>query len=173
MARDCLVHLTPPDRVQALDGLPDEMGEVSREVVERLVTVAKDTAEAHGRWNADSGVFEPAPVGRKASRELHPLSFREGAEQALEQGHRRMITPSDDPEDTADETAGISNREFCVDPERAIEAMSSDPHTSRTRELHQDLVRAAEDGLQIPADPERAFEIPIRTRIRILMWIPP
>ena len=38
----------------------------------------------------------------------------------------------------------MNNREFGVDPERAIEALSSVLHTSDTRGLHLDPERAAE-----------------------------
>ena len=74
VARDCLAHLTPPpDTVQALTGYRTKLGQVPRE---RLVTVAKpsktrqpdqteDTAEAHGRGNAGSGIFGPHPAGCK------------------------------------------------------------------------------------------------------------
>ena len=73
-----------------------------------------------------------------------PISLREGAEQAVEQGHRRMITLSEDPADAVDETAGMFNYESCVDPQRAIGALSPVLRGSRTRGLHLDLEKAAE-----------------------------
>ena len=68
-----------------------------------------------------------------------------------------MISVSDDPEDGVDETAGINNNEFCVDPERAAEAQNPDG-LFNTRE--------------IPADPERALEpMAFRLLVRFILWI--
>ena len=114
--------LTPlPDTVQALKKLGR-----GRKVVERQVSVAKsvedetarldkDTTEDHGRGNADGGLPVPHSALTGAAP---PLSLREGAEQALEQGHRRVTNVRDDPKDAVSETASTNDRELCVAPER-------------------------------------------------------
>ena len=125
-----------------LDGLQDEIGTsfersggqtgLGREAVEDATARSdKDTAEDHGRGNADSGLLVLCSVGSKAPRG--------SCTPAPEQNHRRMVTLSDDPEDAVDEMADRNNREICVasswylalswassDPERAAEGPNTD-----------------------------------------------
>ena len=78
VARDCLALLTPPPRHgSGFDELQDEIGTslerrggktgLGREAVEDATARSdKDTAEDHGRGNANSGVPEPYSLGGKA-----------------------------------------------------------------------------------------------------------
>ena len=81
-----------------------------------------------------------------------PLSFREGAEQALAQGHRRTRSSSDEPENAVDETASVGTREFCQDLETPSPVLSFAVQAPCTREF----------PAEFHTDPERASEAELR-----------